>query len=232
MKTIGLIGGMSWESTAVYYRLLNERCRDLRGGLHSAPLLLHSFDFADIEALQKQDDWSGAALKLAGAGKALAAAGAELIVICTNTMHRVADAVEDASGLPLVHIADATARAVRRKALRRPLLLGTRYTMEQDFYRGRMRDRFGIDVLIPQKDERDAIHGIIYSELCHGRVRDTSRKRCLEIIERAGGDGADGVILGCTEIGLLIDASDTTLAVLDSTRIHVEAALEVAANEG
>ena len=231
MKMIGLIGGMSWESTAVYYRLLNELCRERLGGLHSASLLLWSFDFAEIERVQEDSDWEGAAARLTHAAKALRSAGAECIVICTNTMHRAAEAVEQAAELPLIHIADATAAAIRASGSLRPLLLGTRYTMEQDFYRGRLRDKHGIDVMIPGTEEREMIHATIFRELCRGDIRESSRVRFLEIIERARTRGADSVILGCTEIGLLIDASHTTTTLFDSTRIHAQAALEYALDD-
>jgi aspartate racemase len=231
LKTIGLIGGMSWESTAVYYRLLNEMTRERLGGLHSAPLLLWSFDFAEIEYLQAIGDWDTCASRLSGAGRALKAAGANLLVICTNTMHKVADAVQRNSGLPVLHIADATAAAVSRAGLTQPLLLGTRYTMEQAFYRERMREHFGIEAMVPPPAEREVVNDIIYHELCRGIVNEDSRSRYLQIIDEARHSGADGVILGCTEIGLLISSRDVELPVLDSTLIHAEYAMEYALNE-
>jgi aspartate racemase len=229
MKCIGLIGGMSWESTAEYYRLLNQGVRDRLGGLHSADLVLRSFDFAAIEQLQVADDWTQAAEVLALAARELEAAGATCLLICTNTMHKVADAVQDAVDIPLIHIADATARAVTQQSLQRPLLLATRYTMEEPFYRDRLRERHGIEVVVPDASQRDQVHRVIFDELCMGRVTDAARNAYLEIIaDRRRRDGADSVILGCTEIGLLIGPADTPLPVIDTTAVHVEAALDFA----
>lgn len=227
MRRLGLIGGMSWESTAIYYRRLNQVVRERQGGLHSAPLVLWSVDFAEIEALQARGDWAAAGEALGEAGQGLAAAGAEALVICTNTMHKVAESVQARAGLPLIHIADATAAAVRPTGARRPLLLATRYTMEQDFYAGHLRDRHGLDVRVPDAAGREAVHRVIYEELCIGIVRDDSRRRYREVIEAAReAQGVDAVILGCTEVGLLIDGSDTALPVVDSTEAHVKAALD------
>jgi aspartate racemase len=229
VKRIGLIGGMSWESTAVYYRLLNEGVRDRLGGLHSADLVLRSFDFADVEALQIADDWDGAGAALTTAARDLAAAGADCVLICTNTMHKVADRVQSAVGIPLLHIADATARAAKARQLQRPLLLATRYTMEQAFYRDCLSDQHGIDVVVPDDAERGVVHDVIFDELCRGVIREDSRRRYLDIIANAQArHGIDSVILGCTEIGLLIGQPDTELPVLDTTPIHVEAALDFA----
>jgi aspartate racemase len=228
MKTIGLIGGLSWESTAPYYRHLNEGVRERLGGLHSARIVLWSFDFAQVEALQAEGDWAGATRLMEDAARRLAGAGAELIVIASNTMHRMADEVEAAAGLPLVHIADATGLAVRAAGLRRPALLATRYTMEQDFYRGRLAARHGVEAMVPDERGRELVHRIIYEELCVGIVRAQSKAAYLEEIERLRRQGADGVILGCTEVGLLLGPEDTDLPVFDTTRLHVEKVLDVA----
>jgi aspartate racemase len=228
MKTLGLIGGMSWESSALYYRYLNERARERLGGLHSVRLLLWSFDFAEIEALQAAGDWDGATEEMVGAARRLERAGAEALVICTNTMHRMAAKVEAAVDVPLIHIADATAAAIQASPSRRPLLLATRYTMEQDFYAGRLRDRHGIDVVVPAAEERALVHRVIYDELCRGEIRPESKAAYLEIIESHRSRGADGVVLGCTEVGLLVGANDVELPVFDTTRIHVDRALAFA----
>ena len=232
MKTIGLIGGMSWESTAVYYRLLNEMARQELGGLHSAELVLRSFDFARIEALQQAGDWEAATAEMVAAARAVEAGGAQCIVICTNTMHRMADEVQAAVDIPLLHIADATAGAIRAAGARHPLLLATRYTMEQDFYRGRLRDRHRIELRIPDADERSTVHGIIYEELCRGIIEPASKARCLAIVERAAGAGADSIILGCTEVGLLLQPADFDIPVFDTTEIHARAALDFALERG
>ena len=228
MKTIGLIGGLSWESTAPYYRHLNEGVRERLGGLHSARIVLWSFDFAQVEALQAEGDWAAATRLMEDAARRLAGAGAELIVIASNTMHRMADEVEAAAGLPLIHIADATGLAVRAAGLRRPALLATRYTMEQDFYRGRLAARHGVEAMVPDERGRELVHRIIYEELCVGIVRPQSKAAYLEEIERLRRQGADGVILGCTEVGLLLGPEDTDLPMFDTTRLHVEKALDVA----
>jgi len=226
VKILGLIGGMSWESTALYYRLINELVRERLGGLHSARLLMWSFDFEEVERCQAEDRWDEATEMMADAARRLAAGGAEILVICTNTMHRMADKVEATVGLPLVHIADATAEAVKLCGIQRVGLLGTAYTMEQDFYRGRLTDRHGLQVVIPEAADRRAVHDIIYDELCLGEVRRESRARYLEIVGRMRTHGAEGVILGCTEIGLLIGQSDLDIPVFDSTEAHAVAAVE------
>ena len=230
MRTLGLLGGMSWESTLPYYRIVNERVRERLGGLHSARLVLYSVDFAEIERLQHAGDWSGAGRVLADAAYALQRAGAEALVICTNTMHRVLDVVEPAIRMPVVHIADATARRVIAKGISKIGLLATRFTMEQDFYRGRL-ERNGLDVLVPNADERAEIHRIIYDELCLGVIRDDSREIYRTIMANLVARGAQGLILGCTEIGLLVGANDTTVPVFDTTRIHAEAAVDWALGE-
>jgi aspartate racemase len=232
MKTIGLIGGLSWESTAIYYRLLNEAVRRRLGGLHSARLLLWSFDFAEIEALQAEGDWAGAAAQMAEAARRLARGGADCLVICSNTMHRMAGEVEAAGDLPLIHIADATAAAISTSASRRPLLLATRYTMEQSFYKGRLSERHGIEAMVPEDADRETIHRIIYEELCRGIIRPESKAAYLQIVGRCQARGADGVIFGCTEIGMIIAARDFDLPVFDTTLCHVEAAIAFAAGGG
>ncbi|HSX61990.1 MAG TPA: aspartate/glutamate racemase family protein [Tahibacter sp.] len=225
MKTLGLLGGMSWESTIPYYRIINERLRERLGGLHSARLVLYSVDFAGIEQLQRQGDWDEAGRQLGAAAGALARAGAQAIVICTNTMHNVAAAVEAGSGLPLLHIADATAARIHAAGIGRIGLLGTRFTMEQDFYRARLQTH-GIASLVPDAAQRDDVHRIIYGELCRGEIRDDSRERYRAIMADLVARGAEGIILGCTEIGLLVGAADTTVPTFDTTRIHAEAAAD------
>lgn len=225
MRTLGLIGGLSWESTIPYYRFLNERVRQRLGGLHSAKLLLHSVDFAGIEALQRADDWDAQAAILVDAARGLRTAGADAIVICSNTMHQVAPAVEAAVDVPLLHIADATAARIRASGLARVALLGTKFTMERDFYRSRL-EAAGVEVRIPDAPQRDRIHRVIYDELCLGRVLDASREAYRSIIDDLVARGAQGVILGCTEIGLLIGESDAPVPLFDTARIHAEAAAD------
>ena len=228
MKTIGLIGGMSWESTLVYYRLLNEGVRARRGALHSADLLLHSLDFESVVRLQKAGRWDEAGALLGSAGAGLVRAGADCVLICTNTMHLVADAVEGASGVPLIDIIAETGRAVAAAGCRRPLLLATRYTMEHGFYAERMRAAAGIEPMVPEAEDRALVHGIIFDELCQGIMREGSRARLLEAIWRGVARGADGVILGCTEICLLLDPGSLPVPGFDSTAIHATAALDFA----
>ncbi len=227
MTTIGLIGGMSWESTAVYYRLLNEGVRARLGGLHSADILLHSLDFSAIAEMQAKGDWDAAGDVLAASALRLEQAGAGCIVLCTNTMHKLADRITAATRVPFLHLADVTAKAVKRRGVRRPLLLATRFTMEQRFYLGRLA-AFGIEAVVPGEAERVEVHRIIYEELCRGRIEPASKARYLAIIAEAAAHGADGVILGCTEIGLLISQADVELPVFDTTALHVEAALDFA----
>ena len=228
MATIGLIGGMSWESTAVYYRLLNEGVRERGGGLHSADVLLHSLDFAPIAEMQAKGDWAAAGAALAESARRLERAGASCLLLCTNTMHKVADQITAATRLPFLHLADVTARAVLASGARRPLLLATRFTMEQNFYRGRLQ-AFGVEALVPQPQERDEVHRIIYEELCRGRIEPASRERYRAIVERAvREEGGDGVILGCTEIGLLVSQDDFAVPAFDTTALHVAAALDYA----
>lgn len=225
MKTLGLIGGMSWESTVPYYRIVNERVRERLGGLHSAKLVLHSVDFAAIETLQRAGDWATAGAILADAARGLRAAGAEAIVLCTNTMHLVAPAIEAAVDVPLLHIADATAARIRAAGLDTVALLGTRFTMERDFYRARI-EAAGIAVLIPDAADRETVHRVIYDELCLGRIRDESRAAYRAIIAGLVARGAQGAILGCTEIGLLIGEGDAPVPLFDTARIHAEAAAD------
>lgn len=228
MKTIGLIGGMSWESTIVYYQLLNRMARERLGGLHSAELALWSFDFAEIESLQAAGDWDAATDRMVAAARNVERAGAACLLICTNTMHKMADAVQDAVDIPLIHIADATAVAVKAAGAARPLLLATRYTMEQDFYKGRLADRHGIAAMIPDDDDRTLVHDVIYDELCQGVISPASKQRYLEVVDRGEAAGADGVVFGCTEVGLLIRPEDLTLPAFDSTELHARAALDFA----
>lgn len=228
MRIIGLLGGMSWESTAVYYRRINEQVRNRLGGLHSAELLMRSVNFDGIVDLQRTDQWGRAGEVLSGLALDLERAGAECIVICTNTMHKLADTVQTAISVPLLHIADVTGEAVKRGGARRPLLLATRYTMEQDFYLGRLRDNFGLDPLVPNAEDRTLVHDIIFNELCQGVVREPSRLLLEKVIARGRNQGADSVILGCTEIGLLINGDGIDLPVFDSTLIHADKAVEFA----
>lgn len=225
MRTLGLLGGMSWESTLTYYRYVNERVRERLGGLHSAKLVLYSVDFAEIERLQHAGDWDAAGRVLADAAQALERAGAQAFVLCTNTMHRVLDVIEPAIRMPVIHIADATALRIREAGISKIGLLATRFTMEQDFYRGRLEAN-GLDVLVPDASDRSEIHRIIYDELCLGVIRDASRETYRTIMASLVARGAQGLILGCTEIGLLVGASDTTVPVFDTTRIHAEAAVD------
>lgn len=229
MRTIGLIGGMSFESSAVYYRLINEMVRDHLGGIASAEILMHSVNFADIVALQKAGNWKGAADRLALAGQGLCAAGAECLLICTNTMHLVADQVATACFCPLINIVDETAKALAAAGCRRPLLLATRYTMEHGFYTDRMRAMdLGLDPMVPEEADRAATHSIIFDELCAGKIVGASRDTLMAIIEKAKAKGADSVILGCTEICLILDPDHLPLPGFDSTTIHARAAVEFA----
>jgi aspartate racemase len=229
MKKIGLIGGMSWESTAVYYRLLNEIACERLGGLHSAQLLMWSFDFAEIEKLQAAGDWDGATERMTGAARVLERGGADCVVICTNTMHKMADAVSGSVSIPLIHIADGTGAAVRQAGCRRPILLATRYTMEQDFYRKRLEDMHQVGVVVPDEAGRELVHRVIYDELCRGIVLPGSKAAYVDLVDRMRRtDGADGVILGCTEITLLVSQDDFTIPVFDTTLLHARAAFEYA----
>jgi aspartate racemase len=231
MRTIGLLGGMSWESTAEYYRLTNELVREHLGGLHSAPTITYSVDFADIEPLQRDGRWTEAGGLLADAARRLEDAGAELLVLCTNTMHIVADEITAAIGIPMLHIVDATASAVLAAGITDVGLLGTAFTMEQPFYRERL-ERHGLRVTTPSDADRAEVHRIIYDELCLGQIRDESRQIYTEVIGRLASGGAEGVILGCTEIELLISDTDTSLPLFPTTRLHAEAAVRDALDLG
>jgi aspartate racemase len=226
MRTIGLIGGMSWESTVPYYRVINTMVNERLGGLHSAKVVLYSVDFHEIERLQQSDAWDEAGRVLARAGHALRLAGADFLVLCTNTMHKVAPAIEHAAGIPLLHIADPTAEAITRAGLKTVGLLGTRFTMEQAFYRDRLRTHHGLDVVIPPAADREIVHRIIYEELCRGIVRTDSRTAYHRIIQHLVADGAQGVILGCTEISLLVDPLDAPVRLFDTTNLHARKAAE------
>jgi aspartate racemase len=224
LKTIGLLGGMSWESTVPYYRIINQVVGERLGGLHSARLVLISVDFHEIEVLQHRGRWDESGQILADAALRLEAAGAEVLVLCTNTMHRVAPAIQKAIRIPLLHIADATAAQIGAVGLERVGLLGTRFTMEQEFYRGRLEKEHGIEVLVPDGSDREAVHRVIYEELCKGVVREDSRSEYRRIISKLIGQGAQGVILGCTEIAMLIGPSDVELPLFDTAEIHARAA--------
>jgi aspartate racemase len=227
VRVVGMLGGMSWESTAVYYRLANEVVRDRLGGLHSVRCVLYSVDFAEVERLQATGDWDRAGDLLGRAAAAVEAAGADLLLLCTNTMHKVADRVQAAVRIPLLHLGDATARAVLGAGLHTVGLLGTAFTMEQDFYRDRLAGH-GLRVLVPDADDRATVHRIIYDELCLGVVSDDSRRAYRAVIDRLVDAGAQGVVLGCTEIELLISAADSPVPVFPTARLHVEAAVEAA----
>jgi len=228
MKTIGLIGGMSWESSLVYYRFINEAVKERLGGLHSAQCIMYSVDFAEIEPLQRDGKWAEAARKMSQAARRVEDGGADLLVLCTNTMHKTASDIQRHVNIPLLHIADATAEKIRAEGLSRVGLLGTRFTMEDDFYKGRLIEKHGLDVILPDQNDRDLVHRVIYDELCLGEIRGASREAYREIMENLVGRGAQGIILGCTEIGLLINAMDGPVPVFDTTRIHAEAAVEFA----
>jgi aspartate racemase len=228
MKRIGLLGGMSWESSSEYYRLVNEIVRERLGGLSSADCILRSIDFAPIERLQREGRWDEAAERLAEEATALEAAGAELLVLCTNTMHKVADRVAAAVDVPFVHIADATAQAVREAGLDTVGLLATAYTMEQDFYVGRLREQHSLDVLVPGDRDRRIVHDVIYDELCVGVVSDSSRDAYRRIMAGLVDRGAQGILLGCTEIDLLVGPGDATVPVFDTTALHARAAVDFA----
>jgi aspartate racemase len=228
VRRIGLLGGMSWESTAVYYRLVNERVRDRCGGLHSADCLVRSVDFAPVEELQRRGDWTTAGRLLAGEAAGLEAAGCELLLLCTNTMHKVADRIQEAVAIPLLHIADATAAAVRAAGLTSVGLLATAYTMEQDFYVGRLRERHALEVVVPDDAGRADVHRIIYEELCLGIVEPRSRERYRQVMSELVAVGAQAILYGCTEIDLLVGADDAAVPVFDTTRLHAERAVDLA----
>jgi aspartate racemase len=224
VKTIGLIGGMSWESTVTYYRVINEEIARRLGGLHSARCLLWSFDFELIHRCQQEGRWEDATLQMVDAARALRRAGADFLVICTNTMHRMADEVQAAAGLPLLHIADATAERIKAAGLDQVGLLGTRFTMEQDFYRGRLIERHGLKVTVPAEADRQFVHDVIFGELCRGVVSGAARNRFRTILRELAQAGCGGTILGCTELGLLVEANDSPVPLFDTALIHAEAA--------
>ena len=228
MKTIGMIGGMSWESSIEYYRITNEIVKEKLGGLHSAKSLMYSVDFAEIESLQHANRWEEATQAMITAARHLEAGGADFVVICTNTMHKMADDVESAIGIPLLHIADATADAIKAQELTRIGLLGTRFTMEEDFYRGRLVEKHGLDVIIPDQEDREIVHRVIYDELVLGEIKPKSREAYKKIIEKLIAEGAQGIILGCTEIGLLVKEEDSPVPVFDTAYIHAVTAVEYA----
>ncbi|WP_062567836.1 aspartate/glutamate racemase family protein [Pseudoalteromonas arabiensis] len=231
MRTIGLIGGMSWESTQSYYQLLNQGVKESLGGLHSAKIVLVSLDFAEIARLQQQQDWPQMAEILIKAAKRVEAAGANYLLICTNTMHKLAEQVQAAISIPLLHIADAVGENLIQNNHKKVALLGTQFTMEQDFYKQRLADKFSIDVLVPAAQERAIIHNVIYNELCKGIIKSESKAAYLAIIDKLKQQGAEAVILGCTEIALLVQQADTSMPLLDSTTLHCEMALEHSLNE-
>ncbi len=226
METIGLIGGMSWESTVPYYRVINETVRSRLGGLHSAKLILYSVDFHDVERMQRAGEWSEAGARLADAARSLENAGADFLVLCTNTMHKVAASIERAVRIPLLHIADPTAAAIRQAGFATVGLLGTRFTMEEPFYRDRLRTVHGIDVLVPDDADRESVHRVIYDELCVGSVQDASRAQFRRVIGALADRGAQAVILGCTEISMLVGAQDSPVPLFDTTSLHARMAAE------
>ena len=228
MKTIGLIGGMSWESSLEYYRIVNETVKEKLGGLHSCKCLMYSVDFGVIEALQHQNKWDELTKLMIEAAQNLKHGGADFIVICTNTMHKMAPEIEHATGLNVLHIADVTGAAISKDQIQKVGLLGTRFTMEGDFYKKRLKDNYDIEVIIPEDADRQIIHDIIYNELCLGIIKDDSRQKYIDIINKLCANGAEGIILGCTEIPLLIKQSDVLIPVYDTTKIHAESAVEFA----
>ena len=228
MKTMGLIGGMSWESSLEYYRIVNETVKEKLGGLHSCKCLMYSVDFGVIEALQHQNKWDELTKLMIEAAQNLKHGGADFIVICTNTMHKMAPEIETATGLNVLHIADVTGAAISKDQIQKVGLLGTRFTMEGDFYKKRLKDNYDIEVIIPEDADRQIIHDIIYNELCLGIIKDDSRQRYIDIINKLCANGAEGIILGCTEIPLLIKQSDVLIPVYDTTKIHAESAVDFA----
>jgi aspartate racemase len=228
MRTIGLIGGMSWESSLEYYRVINETVKARLGGLHNAVSLMHTVDFAQIERFQHAGDWDGAARVLVNAAQALERGGADCVVICTNTMHKLAARIEAAVKIPLIHIADATAERIKARGLKRVGLLGTAFTMEQDFYKGRLTDGHGLEVIVPREADRGIVHRVIYDELCLGITNPESKLEYTRIMRELVNDGAEGIILGCTEIMLLVGQDDSSVPVFDTTTIHAVAAVDFA----
>ncbi len=230
MKTIGLIGGMSWESTQLYYQQINEGIKKYLGGLHSARIILYSVDFAEIEQFQSNDQWDLAAKHLVNAGMSIKLAGADFLVLCTNTMHKVADEIESQTQLPLLHIADATGENIVNTGFKKVGLLGTTFTMEQPFYKERLSDKFGLTVITPNTEDRKIIHNVIYQELCLGHINENSKKEYKRIMANLVQQGAEGIILGCTEITLLVGEKDTSVHIFDTTAIHAQKTVEIALN--
>ncbi len=228
MKTIGMLGGMSWESTELYYRIINETVKQRLGGLHSAKIAMVSVDFHEIERLQHQGDWSRAGEALAEAGRCVEAAGADFLVLCTNTMHKVAPQIEQAVNIPLLHLADVTAARIKQRDMQTVGLLGTNFTMEQEFYKGRLAERHGLRVIVPAPEDRSIVHRVIYEELCIGVISDESRRKYLRIIDALRAQGAECVIEGCTEITMLVTQAHTSVPLFDTTAIHAEAAVDYA----
>lgn len=230
MKKIGLIGGMSWESSLEYYRIINETVKQRLGGLHSAESIMYSVDFDEIEKLQSQGNWQELTKVMIDSAQKLEKAGADLVIICTNTMHKMAGEVQNSINIPLLHIADATAEKIKEKGCKKVGLLGTRFTMEEDFYKGRLIEKHGLEVIVPNSEERQIVHDIIYNELCLGEIKETSKEQFKKVIENLVKNGADGVILGCTEIPLLIKQEDVKVLLFDTTKIHAEYAVDYAIN--
>ena len=228
MKTIGLIGGMSWESSIEYYQIVNQTVRAKLGGLHSAKCIMVSVDFAEIEPLQHQARWNEATQLLITAAKSVENGGADFVIFCTNTMHKVADEVQKHIKIPILHIADATAERIKAKGMKKVGLLGTQFTMEEDFYKGRLIQKHNLEIIVPTAEAREVVHRVIYDELCMGEIKQSSRMKYVDIIERLAKDGAEGIILGCTEIGLLVKKEDSRVPLFDTTRIHAVAAVEYA----
>jgi len=231
MKTIGLLGGMSWESTTTYYKLINESVKEKLGGLHSAKICLYSVDFNEIEKLQHEGNWDATAVILSDAAQKVQAGGAEFLVICTNTMHKVASQIEQSISIPILHIADATAEELMEKGIKKVGLLGTKFTMEQEFYKGRLAEKYGLEIIVPCTDDQDVVHQVIYNELCLGQVVESSRQGYLRIITSLKSEGAEAVILGCTEIALLVQQKHTSVPLFDTTTIHAKKAVELAISE-
>lgn len=231
MKTIGLIGGMSWQSSMEYYRIINEAVCDRLGGHHSAKILIYSLDFAEIEPLQYQGRWEEATRLMIAAARKVENGGADFLIICTNTMHKMAEEIQKHINIPLLHIVDATAEKIKAQQLRRIGLLGTKFTMEEDFYKGRLINKHGLDVIVPNEQEREIVHRVIYDELCLGEIKPSSRAQYIRIMDNLVGNGAEGIILGCTEIGLLVGGEEGQVPLFDTTRIHAIAAVEYALEE-
>jgi len=228
MKTIGLIGGMSWESSLEYYRIINETVKNKLGGFHSAKSIMYSVDFAEIELFQHKGEWQKATEMMIDAAKRVENGGADFVTICTNTMHKMAEDVEQNISIPLLHIADATAKVIKERGFNKIGLLGTNFTMEEYFYKGRLMSKHNLEVVIPTKKERDIVHKVIYNELCLGKINQPSKNKYNKIINKLVEDGAEGIILGCTEIGLLVKKEDSNVPLFDTAKIHAKAAVEFA----